>query len=335
MNNGKKILLTGAGGAALPFIIQRLKAKGYRVYAADMDKEAVGLLYADKGLVIPGGAAREFLPAMAEICRKEKIDAVVPLVDEELVPCFKLRQYGVSVILPTEKFTRMCLDKYALMRALKDAGVPVPQTALTGTGAGGLSFPIVAKPRSGRGSRGLGILRSTRELKNYFEHSPYAKKDILLQKLIEGVEFTVSVVVWRDGSVQAVIPKEIISKKGITRLAVTRRNAAIDLVCRKIQEKLSADGPFNVQLILEKKSGIPYVFEINPRFSSSVSLTMEAGVDEIGDILDQELLKKPGKKRNTWEEGVVLVRQSQECFMREKEFLSGTKKIAAYRGRKA
>ena len=97
-----------------------------------------------------------------------------------------------------------------------------------------------------------------------------------------------SVVVWRDGIVRAVVPKEIIDKRGITRLAVTRKNDAIDRLCRNIQERLRADGPFNVQLRLDA-NGTPLPFEINPRFSTTVTLTQAAGVDELGSLVDMAL----------------------------------------------
>ena len=60
------------------------------------------------------------------------------------------------------------------------------------------------------------------------------------------------------------VPKEIIVKRGITRLAVTRRHASIDALCRRLQAALRADGPFNVQLRLHPVTGEALRFG-NPR----------------------------------------------------------------------
>jgi len=314
------VILTGAGGAAIPGLIERLRDKGYRVLAADMDPCAVGLYLAEAGFIIPPGGSPEFLPVLREICSQEKVDVVVPLVDEELLSSLELEREGIMVMLPRREFVATCLDKFHLMQQLQAVGVPVPETRLVSSGWSGLRFPIVVKPRKGRGSRGLGIVGSEAELLSFLEVSSFAYDELLLQTYIEGPEFTVSVVVWRDGELQAVVPKEIILKKGITRLAVTRRNAKIEALCREIQARLRADGPFNVQLRLDVGTGDPLPFEINPRFSTTVSLTIAAGVDEIGELIAQEVGGSERKELTDWREGVVLLRRTLDEFVDESDF---------------
>jgi carbamoyl-phosphate synthase large subunit len=130
----------------------------------------------------------------------------------------------------------------------------------------------------------------------------------------------VSVVVWRDGEVQAVVPKEIIVKKGITHLAVSRRNAKIDTLCRTIQHRLRADGPFNVQLRLDEKTGEALPFEINPRFSTTISLTIASGIDELEGLIIQALGGREKYTFGEWKEGVVLLRQTMDEFLEESLF---------------
>ncbi len=319
----RTLLLTGAGGAALPGLIRHLRAKGFRVLAADMDPHAVGLYLADAGFVIPGGLSATFVPAIRKIVRSEKVDVLLPLVDEELLASFALEDDGVKVILPRREFIATCLDKHALMKELAASGIPVPATRLASEGRAGLGFPIIAKPRTGRGSRGVEILETEPELDGYLAKLG-SLESVILQELIEGPEFTVSVVVWRDGEVQAVVPKEIISKRGITRLAVTRRVASIEKLCVDIQRALRADGPFNVQLRLRGSGGPPLPFEINPRFSTSVSLTLAAGVDEVGSLIEQSLGSSTARYelRRSWKENEVLVRTTLDQFMSEAEFRS-------------
>lgn len=315
------VLLTGAGGAVLPLLIKLLREQGYRVLAADMDPEAVGLFLADKGFVIPGGKSVNFVPAMREICQQENVDAIVPLVDEELLAIWDLANDGVEVILPRKEFVDICLDKWKLMNKLRQAGICVPKTKLASDSYEGIDFPMIVKPRTGRGSRGVGFVNSDFELEEFLADSFYSRKENLLQEYIEGTEFTVSVVVWRDAKVQAVVPKEIVSKKGITRIAISRRNLDIDFVCRRVQQELQADGPFNVQLRLDS-TGEPYIFEINPRFSTSISLTVASGLNELLIVLKQALSGLKSTDRNSeWRDGIVLLRQAMDDFMNEEDFL--------------
>ncbi len=315
-------MLTGAGGAALPGLIKGLRNDGYRVLAADMDKYAIGLFIADTGFIIPPGKSPNFLPTLRRICRQEKVNVVVPLVDEELMATSKLEDEGIIVMLPRQEFVALCLDKFSLMQQLGKFNINVPYTRLASEGPDQMRFPIVVKPRTGRGSRGLGIIESNEMLHSYLRNSPYSEDELILQENIQGPEFTVSVVAWRDGKVQAVVPKEVISKKGITHLAVTRQNNKIDQLCREIQVCLQADGPFNVQLRVDEDTGEPVPFEINPRFSTTISLTTAAGIDELGGLVKQAVNGRNCYNFGEWREGVVLVRQTLDEFIDESDFNS-------------
>ena len=311
------VLFTGAGGAALPWMIAHLKGQGYRVLAADMDPRAAGLFLADRGFIIPAGLSADFLPAVRKICREENVRCFIPLVDEELINAISLENETLAVLTPRLGFITLCLDKYALMKALAEQGVGAPETVLASEYRGQGKGPFLVKPRRGRGSRGVHRFVSRKDLEQHLSLEKGSLQDILVQELVEGPEFTISVVAWRDGAVQAVVPKEILSKRGITRMAVTRRSEAIDRACRKVQDILHADGPFNVQLCLDARTGEPKIFEINPRFSTSVTLTVAAGIDEVGGLLRQAVEGRASHSFAAWKEGLVMVRQFSDAFYPE------------------
>lgn len=313
--------MTGAGGAAFPWIVQHFKAKGVRVLAADMDALAPGLFLADKGFVIPGGNDPAFGPAILQICREEEVDAVFPLVDEELLTVARLGSEIGVVMLPETAFIETCLDKYILMEQLAKHGIPIPKTRLASEGVADLKWPLVVKPRTGRGSRDVHIVSGTSELDAILSDTTYELDALLIQECIAGAEFTVSVVAWKDGITQVVVPKEILCKRGITKLAVTRANQAINDVCRKVQDCLRPDGPINVQLMLEANSGVPRIFEINPRYSTSTTLTVQSGVEEMYGLLLQAVNGPEAFTFGDFEKDVVMVRSSLDQFMSEADFL--------------
>ncbi|WP_017597894.1 ATP-grasp domain-containing protein, partial [Nocardiopsis lucentensis] len=266
-------MVTTAGSAPTPGTILHLREAGFRVVATDIDPAAPGLYLADRGYLVPPGDSDAFLPRMRELCARERAVAVVPLVDEELVPIAALADDGVAVLLPRAEFVATCLDKALLMRRLDAAGIGVPRTwSATDWPSDAADAPggSVVKPRSGRGSRGVAVIGSREDLPRVVSEGGYAAEDLIVQERVTGPEFTVSVVVWRDGRVQAVVPKEVVLKQGVTRYAVTRRAPAVAESCRAVQSALRADGPFNVQLCLDAE-GRPRIFEINPRFSSTAA----------------------------------------------------------------
>lgn len=317
----KTVLLTGAGGPASAGMVSVLKKWGYRIIAVDMLPHASAFYLADKAYVVPAGGAPEFLPKLQEICDIENVDAIVSVVDEELPHTLQLEGNGIHVIQPRSEFVALCLDKYRCMNELRKKGINAPQTWLATEIPADASYPLFIKPRVGRGSRGIGKVNSVSELKAFLGKSIYPAGQLLAQSFIPGTEFTVSVVVWRDGEVQAVVPKEIISKIGVTKLAVTRKNQKIHDLCLAIQKEFRADGPFNVQLSLDE-TGEPFPFEINPRFSTSITLTTAAGVDELGGILSQALFGKESHPFSGWEEGVVLVRHITDQFISEAAYVA-------------
>ena len=312
--------MTGAGGAALPFLIQSLKKHGYRVLTADMDPFAGGLFLSDRGFVIPKADDPHFLSAIKKICSSESVDVIIPLVDEELVSISQLEGTTVIPLTPRTEFIRICLDKFQLVEHLKKHHIPLPRTILAGDSPESIGFPCIVKPRTGRGSREVELLRNARDYQDWIKRTGKNASSYILQEYLSGTEYTVSVIVWRDGHVQAIVPKEIISKKGITRLAVTRRHSGIEKYCTAIQEHLRADGPFNVQLRCDGDTGQPFLFEINPRYSTTVSLTVLAGIEEVHGLVQQALKGPEGYLFGPWNEGVVLMRNNQDYSVTKEQF---------------
>lgn len=326
------IFLTGAGGVAIPFLIQHLRSKGFRVIVGDMDPHAPGLFEADKGYVIPPATSSSFLPIIKNICQQENVRIFIPLVDEELEQSCDLEQSGIVVLVPRKPFISLCLDKYALTKELERNGITVPQTFLLHEFTNQLPSPFLIKPRTGRGSRGVALIKSSREFEDYLKSTTYTPHQLLVQEYIAGIEYTVSIVVWRDGNIRAIVPKKIISKKGVTRIAVTQQHPAIDQLCRAIQEKLHIDGPCNVQLRLNHREQ-PSVFEINPRFSTTITLTIAAGIDEVGLLIDSALGITPPIPI-AWKEGIILMRKSVDVFYQQHEFASIQQRVINYMNQK-
>lgn len=317
-------MVTTAGSTPTPGTILHLRDQGFRVVATDVDPAAPGLYLADRGYLVPPGDSGAFLPRMRALCAEEEAVAVIPLVDEELAQVGRLAEEGTKVLLPQPEFVATCLDKYSLMRELDEAGIGVPRTWPASEWPAGAadSSPggLVVKPRSGRGSRGVAFIESARDMARVVAESGYATDELIVQERVTGPEYTVSVVVWRDGEVQTVVPKEVVLKQGVTKYAVTRREDAVIRTCRAIQAALRADGPFNVQLRLDE-TGRPRVFEINPRYSSTTALTVAAGIDEVAGLLRHAVLGGP-RLTDEWREGLAMVRRWTDEFISEAEFAS-------------
>lgn len=308
--------MTGGGGAGTIAAARFLRQSGkYKIILGDMDKWAAGLKFADKSYILPPGSSNKFLHVVRSIIIKECVDIFVPLVDEEILKSYELKKDfpELLILLPAYNFTKMVLDKWRLIEELRNNGFPHPKTYLYSHDLKRLKYPYIVKPRRGRGSRNVFEVNSRKQLHGYKDLFNLPAHEILVQEKIIGKEYTVSVVANKSGDLLAVVPKEVIQKRGITIAALTRKNNNIQNLCINIQRKFKANGPFNVQLIL-RNDGVPVIFEINPRYSTTIALTIKSGVNEI-EILTEDI--KYSKELMPFTENLVMTRFFDQIFFTE------------------
>lgn len=312
------ILITGAGGAATPALIEVFKEKGkYNPILADMNITTRIKSYDAISVQIPPANSKDFVPAIVDIVRKYNIDAIVPGVDEELLPLTKY-YFGSNtpfIVSPSEDIIKLTLDKYNLNKFLQRKGINVPETwhirDFDKIDENFIAKSLIAKPIFGRGSRGVYFSDSVEESRYLAKYLSLKQPNTIFQELIRGVEYTVSMLCSKSGEVLGIVPKRVIDKRGITIEAVTEKNPTIEAYCRQIQDALSATGPMNIQLIMSEE-GIPYVFEINPRVSTTTILTIIAGFDEIDVAIRDHFDEEMGSLE--WTDGVRLYRAWDNNF---------------------
>ena len=314
------VMITAAGGGGSIEIIKSLKSKGYSVVGVDSSKYAGGFAFADRSFTVPPASDPAFRTAITGIITETRPDFIAPLVDEE-IPVFLDIATSASappfrLLAPSPEFCGFSLDKWLTFQNLRRVDVSVPDTEL-GSTTEELQWPAVVKPRQGRGGREVGYVKTRDELRRYMERASARPEDYVVQRQVRGTEFTVSVVVALDGPLLAVVPKEVIIKKGITLAGVTRVSPAIDRLCRDIHERLNPRGPFNVQLIVDQ-TGQPYVIEVNPRYSTTVALTMAAGVEEVHVVIQRALGQQAGDL--PFEADLLMVRHYVQQYVRERDW---------------
>ncbi|MFC4313399.1 ATP-grasp domain-containing protein [Steroidobacter flavus] len=283
----KTLLFTGGGGAGSE-ALNRLFGSTYRVHFADADIEARPATVAStQWHSIPMAAAPSFIPRLQELCRELRVDVLVPGVDEELPRVARERGgFDCDVLLPPVEFIETHLDKLASNSALRAADLPAPLTEQIGQRSK-IKFPCIAKPRSGRGSRGVAIVRSEEELSAHIVISRRPAEDFILQELLEGQEYTVMMSADRNGILRAVVPVRVGVKRGITLRAQTDNDAAVVAACRAIHDSAPVPGCYNIQLIKDANGAVK-PFEINPRISTTACLALAAGVDFVAAYLSAE-----------------------------------------------
>ena len=277
-----RVLVTGAGGPAAVGVLRQLAAAtDAELFAADCDPYAAGLYLvaaARRGL-FPRGDDPAFVDAVAQVCRREAIDVLVPTVDSELLPLARVERgfasSGTRLLLADATTLAMCLDKWTLVQACA-ATVPVPRTAvLDGEfDTADWSWPVIVKPRRGSGSRGIWLVTNPAELAD----DPRTGETIV-QEYLPGEEFSVDVLATRDGRAVAAVPRaRLKTDSGVCVTGTTMHDAELERVALDVAAVVGLRYVANVQLRRDV-TGTPRLLEVNPRFPGTMPLTVASGVD--------------------------------------------------------
>jgi carbamoyl-phosphate synthase large subunit len=314
------VLVTGVGGVGGFATVQTINEHTtHEVVGVDMDPSALGLHKLDKSRVVPPASSETWIPEMEYTISEFDIDAVVPLVDEELDRLSELKEEvsdNVAFVCPTQEVIDLALDKYRMAEVFERERLPVPETKLGYEEPP--SFPVVVKPRRGHGSEGIELLESQNDVEQYFESTEYSPEEVVLQRYVDGPEYTTSVVATKDNDLLGIVPKQVIEKEGNTVKGVTQSEDAVICACLRIYDVLEPCGPINVQQIHDEETNTIYTIEVNPRFSSSACLTVEAGVNEL-DLLIRNFLGEPISEPDGFEDNVYMVRYTDQAFLHDDE----------------
>jgi carbamoyl-phosphate synthase large subunit len=224
----------------------------------------------------------DYIHVLESIVNSESVDLIIPIVDIELEVIARNRdiiESSAYLLLSSYDTIMTCADKFKVYEFFKNVGIPTPKTILVNDSINfeliaksGMNFPLIVKPRKGLGSRDVYEIRDEEEL-----FLVQRVKNPILQEMCLGQEYTIDV--FYDGTrlVSAVPRKRIETRSGISYKGETEKDVELAEYTRKIAEKLDIKGPANIQCF---KAGKEARFtEVNPRFSGSLPLTIEAGVN--------------------------------------------------------
>jgi carbamoyl-phosphate synthase large subunit len=311
-----RVMITGAGGPAAVSVMKSLSADAsVSLIAADMDPWAAGLYLVppEARTLVPAGTDPRYADATLARCAAMGVDVLIPTCDAELRPLGKardeFRRAGIELLLAPDSALEVCLDKLAL--AERCAGhLPVPRTERLDKVADPESwtYPVMIKPRSGSGSRGISVAASSEELLR-LEPSP----DFLVQDYLPGEEYSVDVLADTTGHVVAAVPRvrERVDS-GVSVAGRTVHDAELERLGAGVAAATGLTYVANVQFRRDP-AGRPALLEVNPRFPGAMPLTVASGVDMPLMALDS-LRGRPLPEHADFRE-TAMVRYLEERFV--------------------
>lgn len=276
------VLLT-AGSRRVPLVqafrtaLRSLGLPG-SVIVTDVNPLSPAVHVADRSYRVPMATDPDYLAEVLGLCEAENIRLVVPTIDDEL-PIFgaardRFTALGAVVACSSEQTATVCNDKYATCEKLRLEGVAAAATYLPGDLPADLQPPLFIKPRVGRGAVGAFPIRTARELEFFLSYVP----DPVVQEYLDGPEFTIDVLCDHGGTPVSIVPRE----RAVIRAGVIDRGRTVNdprflSLAMEACAAIPFIGPLNIQCRM--RGDQPVIFEINPRFSGGIPLTIQAGAD--------------------------------------------------------
>ncbi len=297
--------------------LRRLNMNG-NVITTDMSNRSPGLYFSSKHYIVPLTTDEQYIPIIKSICFKERIHLLIPTIDDEIPLFGDLKEdflaMGTQIAVSSGRTGIICNDKYQTAQFLAESNIPVAHTWLPSElNFSELKYPVFLKPRTGRGSVNAYTINSERDLTFLIDYVP----DPIVQEFLYGKEFTIDLLADFDGKVISVVPRErMVVRSGVTdRGQTVNHPSMIDLAIRTA-EALKICGPANIQVKLHQNKAT--IFEVNPRFSGGIPLTIAAGADFPAWLIDMRRGRSPSACIGKFTEGLVMACYEAAIFLPSK-----------------
>jgi len=292
-----RILVTACGAPGTAALLRALRGNGERevqLIGCDMQERAIGRLLCDVFRQVPPGSSPIFAEAVLELCRRERVDAVLPQSSHDLPGLAAAKatfaERGVVVLVSSPEAVRIANDKAACYALLDELGVRAPgwrrvrggrELARAAAELGYPHEPVCFKPVSSSGSRGFRILDPAVDRANQLLHErpgnlamrleevtellpEVGGDELLVMELVEGGERTIDGIA-DGGRVLLGHPKTRESMRaGLAMYFETLEDETLTGVADRIAGALGLEHFFNIQLVGDA------VIEVNPRISTVV-----------------------------------------------------------------
>ena len=293
-----------------------------KIVATDMQKTAPAIYDADAYYIVPRITAPGYIDCILEICKTEKIDAVLSLIDPELELIAKnadrFAAVGALVIGSSPELCDLALNKMKMFHWLSEHGYYCARSyddigAFYADLEGGkIDFPVFVKPICGSASLFAKKVSDRDMLDAMFA----SQKDMMIQEFLNGTEIGADVYIDMISGepVSIFTKKKILMKAGETDKAVSFKDPKLFALIDRFVAGLGWRGQIDIDLF--EIDGVYYISEVNPRFGGGYPHAYGCGCDHMKLILNNVMGKANERAIGNYAEGIYMMKYS-EVLVRE------------------
>ena len=293
----RKVLIAGAEeNPSLP-IIESISKKGIDVCVASHKKICVGFFsrYVKKRFVYPSPFTNPdgFVNELVNFIKREGFDVTFVTGEQPTLLLSKYKNlFEQYTKLPLVDFGiyMKCRDKSVTMKIASRIGVPTPKTYYPEEEdirkiVKKVDYPVVVKPNSSNGARGIVYPGSPEELLEAYDQIKYEYGPCHIQEYIPHAGMQYKAELLLDGSNE--VKAGCVYNKlryyppsgGSSTINCTVDRRDILEYAARILKEIGWYGMGDCDFIEDPRDGVPKLMEINPRFTRSIKICVLAGVD--------------------------------------------------------
>lgn len=301
-----KVLVTGCGGIYTGCLIESLRMNDEReifIIGTDVDRKCYSRNSLDRFYEVVEFNNPKYGEMILDICKKEKVDVVIPTASAELKALARLKydflRAGTKLIISNDKSLDILLDKLNSTAYFKLNGYLCRKHMVVtckddlDRAKVYMGTPYVVKAAYGSGSKGVrivddnidpqqlffdskpGIVVTSEQLKSTL-HDKFPP--LLVDTYVKGVEYSVDLVA-NNGEVVAMCGRlNPIINNSIPMYSKVSVNEEAFAICRSLVKHLKLNGNIDVDFIIDEK-GNAELLEVNPRIGATTGFFTSAGVN--------------------------------------------------------
>lgn len=294
-----------------------------RVIATDMSPIAPAIYEADAYYIVPRMTADGYIDVIFDICQKEKITAVLSLIDPELSLLAKhaaqFAALGVQVIGSPYALCEMSLDKMDMYRWLKAHGYRTAKSYVdkdafyADVENGVMQYPVFVKPVRGSASLAISLVEDRETLELLFSHNP----NLMIQEYLRGQEIGADVYIdMLSGEVVSIFTKKkLVMRAGETDKAISFRDEKLFALIERFVKEAGYRGQIDIDIF--EIEGEYFISEVNPRFGGGYPHAYECGCDHMRLIINNLCGIANVPAIGNYESGIYMMKYSEIMLVRE------------------
>lgn len=310
------ILAAGTRNKVVQYFKRAFEGIG-TVVATDASNLGPAIYDADKYYIVPSINSEGYIDIILDICKKEKINGVLSLIDPELslLAAYenRFKEAGVTVIGSSYELCEMSLDKMQMYNWLKQHNYNCARSWMDkeefykALDNKEIDFPVFVKPYRGSASISISKVYDKETVDLLFSH----ETDLMIQEYLNGQEIGADVYIdMISGEVVSIFTKKKLKMRaGETDKAVSFKDPELFELIERFVLESGFRGQIDIDIF--DIDGTYYISEVNPRFGGGYPHAYESGCDHMKLILNNLNGIANDKNIGAYEEGIYMMKYNE------------------------